>query len=717
MATAQGIGRRSANIGLLCLLISAVLSACSDDPSPTASPTPSVVETPAPTPDSSVGTPAAEPAQAPVTPSPTPTAAEVAFYIVGPEPAVGKLRHQAVLLNDGRVLVSGGWGGFVEFYDPETSTWSIADPRQGPVPPLFASALRLSDDRLLIVGQSADGESAAGLFNPASDSWTAVPGPSTPRGSPDLVLLDDGRVLMAGGLDMFGLGSAFELSDSGSPFELDAVEAVEIFDPATGGWQHAASMNAVFHDQWFFLVNDGRVLAIAATSNDPEPGDPAGHAEIYDPVADTWTPVRSFEPYYAPTNAIQLSDGRVLVLGGLPDLSSTSRSYAPNRRLIGATLIDGTRLGAEQLSEAKIYDPATDAWTPTGRMAFARVDASLTLLPDGRVLAAGGQAFPEWGLPQEAVYSTTEIFDPVSNTWSPGPDLFEPRLGHAATLLPDGTVLLTGGNDANPDTDELASTEVIDPAAAPPAPAPVPTVTCEMTIAPAPAVTVTPATVLPAPLEILNAANDVMEALDSYHLEMAWDIAVEAEGAEVEAVRLFTTIDFQAPNRTSACHSERYPYEGEYAVQRIGIGDTVYLLGGPTGEWVIDEFSRSLAAALDFVGDHIIGDLEELSVDLVEAAGGLGVHRVSGVLAAAALSGTTLFREFEWFEWEESDLHVVYWVGTDDSLVRKFTAQGRLGSGEDGYVDISITVEVSRFGEEVAIEAPEVADASGPSSG
>ena len=67
---------------------------------------------------------------------------------------------------------------------------------------------------------------------------------------------------------------------------------------------------------------------------------------------------------------------------------------------------------------------------------------SLTLLPDGKVLVAGGSHPVRI---DSSIYTTTEIFDPATNSWSPGPELSEPRTNHSATLLPDGRVLLIGG--------------------------------------------------------------------------------------------------------------------------------------------------------------------------------------------------------------------------------------------------------------------------------
>ncbi len=70
-------------------------------------------------------------------------------------------------------------------------------------------------------------------------------------------------------------------------------------------------------------------------------------------------------------------------------------------------------------TSAIIYDPRSDTWSQAASMNTPREFAASSLMPDGRVLVAGGYSDPQF---DTAEYST-EIFDPASNTWSPGPDL------------------------------------------------------------------------------------------------------------------------------------------------------------------------------------------------------------------------------------------------------------------------------------------------------
>src|SRR5438046_1282177 len=130
------------------------------------------------------------------------------------------------------------------------------------------------------------------------------------------------------------------------------------------------------------LLGDGRVLVIggARSNNVVEPA-VGGSAEIFDPVAGTWTLTG---PLNVPRNspaAVVLQDGRVLVAGG------------------------GDRSG-HMWSSAELFDPTSGTWTPTGTLSVGRQAPAGALLPDGRVLLAGGTS--EYPFPSLA---SAEVYD------------------------------------------------------------------------------------------------------------------------------------------------------------------------------------------------------------------------------------------------------------------------------------------------------------------
>lgn len=193
-------------------------------------------------------------------------------------------------------------------------------------------------------------------------------------------------------------------------------------------------------------------------------------AEIYDPAAQTFRLIRSrlTSPRELFT-ATTLADGHVLLVGGFnTHRGRTQRSadlYDPATQTFRPTgllaedrfghdavrLADGrvlvvgcthwfARHPAVKLATAELYDPATGQFHPThGPMVFPRDRPTATLLPDGTVLIAGGQN--EAGEPEQA-----ELFDPKTETFALLPNkMVAPRMAHAAAALPNGQVLLAGG--------------------------------------------------------------------------------------------------------------------------------------------------------------------------------------------------------------------------------------------------------------------------------
>lgn len=100
---------------------------------------------------------------------------------------------------------------------------------------------------------------------------------------------------------------------------------------------------------------------------------------------------------------------------------------------------------------AELYDPASGTWTATGSLLTGRYRHSATLLPNGTVLVAGGNVGSSAELGNGCCLASAELYDPSTGTWTATGSMVDARVAHTATLLLDGTVLVAGGDSAHLD--------------------------------------------------------------------------------------------------------------------------------------------------------------------------------------------------------------------------------------------------------------------------
>ena len=233
-------------------------------------------------------------------------------------------------------------------------------------------------------------------------------------------LLPNGKVLVAGG---GGTGLSALLATA------------ELYDPATGSWTATGSMHGIRILHTATLLPDGKVLVAGGADSITETSVNAlATAELYDPASGAWTATGSMIEARAYHTATLLANGKVLVAGG-----------------------SGSAAGSDSLATAELYDPATGTWTATGNLIEARTYHTATLLPDGRVLVAGGSGLHG---PQLA---SAELYDPGTGSWTATGTMVTDRSGHTATLLQDGRVLVLGGSSAPPTPSPTVTAELYDP--------------------------------------------------------------------------------------------------------------------------------------------------------------------------------------------------------------------------------------------------------------
>ncbi len=249
---------------------------------------------------------------------------------------------------------------------------------------------------------------------------------------PAIAALADGRILVAGGTNSGSRGGAW------------------IYDPATEAYGRRLPMQVLRQGASATTLRDGRVLIAGGRPYRHDA--PVPSAELFDPVSGTFTPTGSMAVARDGHSATLLPDGRVLITGGMGTVG---------------TLENGLDGGQTTPTIVETYDPATGLFERLASISGGRAATTATLLPDGRVLLAGGYAISGSTCLME---SRIEILDPASGTSAVAGQLVTPRAQHTATLLPDGRVLITGGIGGPAQSEEcpdvppfLASAEVIDP--------------------------------------------------------------------------------------------------------------------------------------------------------------------------------------------------------------------------------------------------------------
>ena len=223
-------------------------------------------------------------------------------------------------------------------------------------------------------------------------------------------------------------------------------------------------------------LNDGTLLVAGGTDGT----DVLSSAEVYSPSSEAWTPTGAMADARENFPAVTLPNGKVLVTGGLGSSGSvltgaelydpasgtwsSAGALAVGRYFHTATLLKSGQVlvtggctvsGCSTFTgESELYDPVTNSWSAGGSLGTARWYHTATLLGSGQVLVVGGS--------NGSALNFCELYDPVTGAWTSAPSTIYRRFLHAATLLQDGKVLVTGGN---PFRTALAAAEIYDPSA------------------------------------------------------------------------------------------------------------------------------------------------------------------------------------------------------------------------------------------------------------
>ncbi|MDC0681585.1 kelch repeat-containing protein [Sorangium atrum] len=277
---------------------------------------------------------------------------------------------------------------------------------------------------------------AGEVWADGTPSWEELPAMITPRSGHTATLLPDGRVLVAGGHGSDGT---------------TLLREVEVYGPASKTWAPAAPLRSPLRE----VAATALLPSGLALSTDGE------HVEVYSPALDQWQAAAPLTPGLAAPRAVALPSGKLMMLGQASGslagsiYDDAAGTWTPIRSLSGATartatlLRDGRVLAAGS-NRANIYDPETDSWTPTSGFLGGAMASPATRLASGDVLFVGG--YPFWNthtsqhyLPKADVWVAIPGHDPF---YDPYPECFpdgDYDMGLGVSLLPSGSVLLTGG--------------------------------------------------------------------------------------------------------------------------------------------------------------------------------------------------------------------------------------------------------------------------------
>ncbi|XXF79270.1 DUF1929 domain-containing protein [Myxococcaceae bacterium GXIMD 01537] len=314
--------------------------------------------------------------------------------------------------------------------------------------PISATHTHLQPDgKVMFFGEFSEGELPARRWDPATNAVSSLSRPGYNVFCAGHSFLADGRLLVTGG----HLASHVGLPDA------------SLFNPSTGSWSRLPDMN---EGRWYptnTTLANGDVMVLSGEV--AASGDMNDLPQRYLAGSRTWrdmTGARYRLPYYP--RVFLAPDGRLFVAGPrseclwmttsgtgawkpAPASRGGSRTYGPAVMLDGRVLLIGGGDPPMASVESIDLNASSPSWRTMASMGTARRQHNATLLPDGTVLVTGGSNGKGFDNASAPVYQA-ELYNPATNTWKRLASNGVYRGYHStALLLPDGRVLSAGGRN------------------------------------------------------------------------------------------------------------------------------------------------------------------------------------------------------------------------------------------------------------------------------
>jgi hypothetical protein len=305
----------------------------------------------------------------------------------------------------------------------------------------------LNDGNILVIGgMASEGPTATTeIFEVKASAWKLGPTLNSRRVGHTATLLQDGTVLVVGGDTGSGATSSAELLDLGRTTSTP----IPSMTFARSG--HAA-----------VLLKNGNVLVTGGTDWIMNTWK---QAEAYDTQTHSWSPAGSMSIPRLFFSMHLLPDGTALAVGG--DTNQTSerynattnswsqvskmvsqRQYSASAMIGGQVVVAGGQLSNKLVNSTEVFDPATNSWKAVGSMTTSRARFSLTPLPNGDLLAAGSQG-------PDGTTKSCEVFHPELSAWETSPQMNISRGAHGYAVVSGGATFVIGGRSGTTTTSSV----------------------------------------------------------------------------------------------------------------------------------------------------------------------------------------------------------------------------------------------------------------------